>query len=103
MLSHLLTWREERARDSDARRDFGDRARLTSLDLGLRFFNRYFTRNPHHGTRSRRMDSSAHRMQATHRGGRKKAVRQGVQVISVLSITARLLLRMFSLPRPGPS
>jgi hypothetical protein len=42
-------------------------------------------------------------MQATYRGRRKKAVRQGVQIISVLSITARLLLRMFYSPRPGPS
>jgi hypothetical protein len=43
------------------------------------------------------MDSAAHSMQAAHRGRRKKAVRQGAQVISVLSITARLLYSTYFL------
>ena len=72
--------------------------------FGLRFFNRYFVHNIHHGTRSRRMDSAAHPVQATFRGRRKKTVRQGAQVVSVLSITARpLYFRIFSSRRLGPS
>jgi hypothetical protein len=66
--------------------EHGSQAWTLDLDSSIR----YFTRNPHHGTRSRRMDSAARPMQATNGGRRKKAVRQGAQLISVLSITARL-------------
>ena len=43
------------------------------------------------------MDSAAHPMQTTFRGRRKKTVRQGAQVVSVLSITARPLYSAYFL------
>lgn len=43
------------------------------------------------------MDPAAHPVQATFRGRRKKTVRQGAQVVSVLSITARPLYSTYFL------
>jgi len=68
----------------------------TALTHRLRF-KLIFTRSSYHGTRSRRMDSAAQSMQTAFRSGCKEAVRQGVQ-LSDPTITARLLLRLFSLP-----
>jgi hypothetical protein len=68
-----------------------------SVSAALVRFKLIFARYSYHGTRSRRMDPAAQPMQTAHRGRCKEAVRQGAH-ISVPSITARILLGLFSSP-----